>query len=113
MSCARRPRRNQSGETLIEVLAAVMVLGIAALAILAGMELSIKTSDVHRKQTTGSAYARSYAEAIQRHIAADAANYMPCAGANVYTPDIVGFGSQMPAGYSATQDAAKRVPPNG
>ncbi|MFC7495969.1 MULTISPECIES: type IV pilus modification PilV family protein [unclassified Nocardioides] len=103
--------RSDSGETLVEVLAAVIILGIAGVAIVAGLQLSVQASDIHRKQTTGSAYARSYAEAIERWVAADAGHYVECAGASAYTPALVGFA--VPSGYDADHAAAKRVAPDG
>ena len=72
------------GESLVEVLLSLTILGIAGVAIMAGLQLSVTASDIHRKQTTGSAYARSYAEAIQRYVAAG--NYAACAGAGERGP---------------------------
>jgi type II secretory pathway pseudopilin PulG len=57
------------GESLLEVVVAVTVLGIAAVAILSGMALSSKISDTHRKQATAAAYVRDYAEAIEATVA--------------------------------------------
>ncbi|MDQ6524550.1 type II secretion system protein [Nocardioides sp. LHD-245] len=94
--------RSDAGATLIEVLVALSILSIAAVAILAGVEMSIKTSDIHRKQSTGGAYVRNYAEAVQAYVADD--NYVPCAGAGAYAAAVIGF--DVPAGYSATQEAS-------
>jgi type II secretory pathway pseudopilin PulG len=100
------------GETLVEVLAAVVILGIAGVAIVAGLMLSVKASDMHRKETTGGAYVRSFAEAIQNYVAAG--NYTGCAGANAYkvsavTSQVTG----LPGTYTLTQKAARSVGPNG
>ncbi len=105
------PLRGERGETLVEMLVALTILGLAGVAVLAGLQLSVTTSDIHRKQTTGGAYVRSYAEAIQRYVAAG--NYVACAGPGAYPPATVGFAGELPAGYTATQSAAKRVPPDG
>jgi type II secretory pathway pseudopilin PulG len=113
MGGRRTPLRSDSGETLVEILVALVILGTAGVAIVAGLELSVKASDIHRKQTTGGAYARSYAEAIADWVASDAGHYVPCAGAGTYGPATVGFASQLPPGYTGTQAAAKRVPPDG
>ncbi len=111
---AHCPRwRDERGETLVELLVALVILGVAAVAILAGLQLSVTTSDIHRKQTTGGAYARSYAEAIVRHVTSNPGNYVACAPANAYAPAAVGFAGELPAGFSASQAAARRVPPNG
>ncbi|OIJ25907.1 type IV pilus modification PilV family protein [Nocardioides luteus] len=105
------PWHSDRGETLVEVLVAVSILGIAGVAVVTGLQMSITSSDIHRKQTTGGAYARSYAESIQDYVAAAADRYVPCAGANAYSPATVGF--TVPAGYTAEQALAKRVPPDG
>jgi prepilin-type N-terminal cleavage/methylation domain-containing protein len=110
----RRPRidaGSDRGESLIELLVAIVILGIAAVAVLAGLQLSVTTSDIHRKQTTGGAYARSYAEAIERYVAQASSNYVPCAGAVDYDAATVGFTA--PDGFTATHAPARRVPPGG
>jgi len=99
------------GETLVEVLVAVVILGVAGVAVVAGLQMSVAASDIHRKETTGGAYARSYAEAIQEYVAAG--HYAPCAASGDYAPSTVGFSGALPAGYTASQAAAKRVPPDG
>ena len=110
----RRPDlRSDRGETLVEMLVAIAIIGVAGVAILAGLRVSVATSDIHRKQTTGSAYARSYAEAITEYVASAASHYVPCAGANAYSAATVGFVGQLPAGYTASHTAAQRVPPTG
>src|SRR5690348_15563467 len=86
--------RSDRGESLVEVLVALSILGVAAVAILAGLQLSVKTSDIHRKETTGGAYARSYAEAIERYVASAADHYVTCAPANAYSPATVGFAGE-------------------
>ncbi len=106
-------RRDERGETLVEVLVALVILGVAAVAILAGLQLSVTTSDIHRKQTTGGAYVRSYAEAIQSYVASAASHYVPCAPSNTYSPATVGFAGELPAGFTGTQAQAQRVAADG
>lgn len=96
--------RNDRGDTLIEIIVAVAILGLAAVAILGGLTLSVKVSDSHRKQANSSGFARDYAEAIEHYVGKAANNYQKCATANVYSPSTVGF--TVPAGYTATQSAA-------
>lgn len=81
------------GETLVELVVAVAILGIGAVAILGGVMLSAKTSTVHRNEATGGAYVRSFAEAIQNYV--DANGYPACgSAASVYggvaVPDLPG-----------------------
>jgi type II secretory pathway pseudopilin PulG len=95
--------RSEEGATLVETLVAVVILGVAAVAILAGLQLSVTASDIHRKQTSDGAYVRGYAEKIEQYLDVSA-NYVKCAGADAYSPAVVGYA--VPAGHSAQQAAA-------
>lgn len=97
-----RHRGAEAGATLVEVLVALSILSIAGVAILAGLQMSVYASDIHRKQSTGGAYVRNYAEAIERYLDTPG-NYVRCAGANAYAPATVGF--TVPAGYTASHEA--------
>ena len=99
----RPTARSDDGTSLVETLVALAILSIAAVAILAGLQLSVVTSDVHRKQSSDGAYVRGYAEAIEQYLNT-AGNYVPCAGANAYSPGTVGY--TVPAGHNAQQAAA-------
>lgn len=110
-----RAQRGDTGETLVEVLVAVAILGLAGVAVLAGMGLAAKASNIHRKETTGSAQVSAYAEDIQRYVTNNPSAW-DCANAGTaYSPATVGFGT--PTGfndptYSATplsQNAAGQV----
>jgi prepilin-type N-terminal cleavage/methylation domain-containing protein len=57
-------RGNDRGDTLLEVMVAVAILGIAAVVIVAGMTLSAKVSDYHRKEANAASVLRNYAESI-------------------------------------------------
>ena len=102
--------RSDDGASLVETLVAVVILGIAAVAILAGLQLSVTASDIHRKQTSDGAYVRGYAEAIEKYLNATG-NYVKCAGANAYSPATVGF--SVPAGHNAQQAAAEPLAGDG
>lgn len=68
----------EEGTTLVELLVAVAILGIAFVAILGGMMTSVTASDVHRKQADGLALLTRNAEAVK------AAPYVPCAPPAAY-----------------------------
>jgi type II secretory pathway pseudopilin PulG len=106
----RSAARPDDGATLVETLVALVILGIAGVAILAGLQLSVMASDVHRKQTSDGAYVRGYAEAIEQYLATSS-NYVKCAGAGVYSPATVGY--TIPTGHSAQQAAAVPLDGNG
>lgn len=96
MTTSPTPQASDRGETLIELVVAVAILGIAAVAILGGLMMSIRTSVMHRNDATGGAYVRSFAEAIQTDV--DTNGYRTCATASsgyagVAVPDL-------PPGYT-------------
>jgi len=94
----RAPRvAGDSGETLVELLVAIVIMGITGAAIMGGLLASVHFSDVHRKQSTAGAYARDYGEAVDRFVAGG--GYVECADTSAYTPAAVGFST--PTGFSA------------
>jgi type II secretory pathway pseudopilin PulG len=88
----------ERGETLVELLLAIVILGIAGVAVLGGLGTSIIVSDAHRKQTVSGAAVRAYAEQLQTKVAA--AGYVSCAGMGSYASGAVGY--TPPAGYAAS-----------
>jgi prepilin-type N-terminal cleavage/methylation domain-containing protein len=66
---ARHRVTDERGETLVEVLLAVAIMGIAAVALMAGLTTSVLMSDIHRKQATAGTAVRDYAEALQKYVA--------------------------------------------
>ena len=59
-------RHDDNGETLIEVLATIIILGTAIAALLAGISTAVLNSSNHRDLATGNALLRSYAEAVKQ-----------------------------------------------
>src|SRR4051812_13455105 len=109
-----RRLQNDRGESLIEVLVAVVILGFAGVAVMAGLGIAAQASDIHRKETTSGAYVRSYAEAIENYGATPGQSYYkPCAAANAYNVAAVTSTLGLPSGYSASHDPAKSVGNNG
>lgn len=100
----RRRRRDERGETLVELLVAIVIIGTAVVAVMAGLQLSIKASDLNRRQANSGSAVRSAAEVIERYVNADKANYDDCASANAYRSQVT---LDLPSGYTATQSAAQ------
>jgi len=85
------------GESLLELLVAVTIMGIAVTAIVGGIGVSVLMSDIHRKQATSGTVVRDYGEAIM------AGGYVPCANPASY-PAAAG---SIPSGYSASVSSLK------
>lgn len=87
--------RGEQGESLLELLIAVAIMGLAVVALMAGLVTSVLISDVHRKQATAGTTVRDYAEAIQTFVASG--NYVDsCASIAPY--NLPAF--SVPAGYT-------------
>lgn len=86
---AQRWGSSDRGDTLVEVLIAMAILGMAGVAVIAGLGLAAKSSDIHRKDTTGSSYLRNYAEDIQKYIESHPSAYVGCSPD--YSATKVGF----------------------
>ena len=104
MTTATTTDRSEVGMTLVEILVAVAILGIAVAGIVSGIGASSLTSDRHRKQATADTVVKSYAEAIKQQM--DVGGYVSCTTA-VPTPlasyapaNLNGFSA--PSGYSAS-----------
>jgi hypothetical protein len=74
----RGPCGNDRGETLIELLATIAVMGTAVVTIIGATGTAIRLSDLHRKQATAGAYVRAFAEAIEARVAGTPTGYVSC-----------------------------------
>lgn len=81
------------GETLLELVIALAILGIAVVAIVGGLSAAVMLSDVHRKQAAAGVAVRDYAEAMQTSVATG--HYTACAAPSpvTFTP---------PTGYTSS-----------
>ena len=68
--------RSDAGETLVEVVIAMVILAGAISALLGGIATTVRVSTHHREQATANAVLRSYAEAIKENARV---GYIPCA----------------------------------
>lgn len=80
---------SDSGETLVELLLSIVIMGICFAAVLAGIGTSVRASAINHEQAFDSSYSRALAERIE------AQTFVPCATASTYTTDGV-----LPAGSS-------------
>jgi Tfp pilus assembly protein PilE len=94
------------GETLVELLVTLVILGTAVLALVGGIGTAITISDVHRKQANAGAYLRDYADGVENFIAGNATTatgYKPCTGGSLPNSTY-----QTPTGYTFTDTAHYR-----
>jgi prepilin-type N-terminal cleavage/methylation domain-containing protein len=68
----------ERGETLLELIVAITILGVCVVALGSGIALSVTISVVHRSQATAQDSLRNYAETLQNF-------YTPCTATS--TPD--------------------------
>ena len=83
-------RPSDAGETLVEILLSIVILGIAVSALMFGMASAATTSGLHDDSAEQAELVRNYADAVQ------AMPYGACA--NFYTPT----GVAVPTGYTVT-----------
>jgi len=90
-----------AGETLIELLMAVVIMGIAIVAVVGGISTSIMMSDIHHKQATAGAYVRDFAEAVENGVATSSKYTTGATAATVYgglyAPPISGYTASVTA----------------
>jgi Tfp pilus assembly protein PilV len=89
MRCHRPHHRRADadrGETLLELIMAIMILGVSVVAIGSGIALSITISAVHRNQATAQDSLRNYAETLQSSYVACTANSTPKYTASLVAP---------------------------
>jgi Tfp pilus assembly protein PilV len=67
------------GESLIELLVALLIMGTTVVAVVGGLGTAIMMSDVHRKQATAAAYLNTFAANIESAVAASPTQYVACA----------------------------------
>ncbi|WP_112243931.1 type IV pilus modification PilV family protein [Kribbella monticola] len=88
----------EHGESLLELVVAVALMGVAVVAVMSGLTTTVLMSDVQRKQATVGVVVRDYAEALQQYVASG--HYVAC-GSTYNVPDFVapqGFSAKVVAG---------------
>jgi type II secretory pathway pseudopilin PulG len=93
-----RARVEDAGETLLELVVAIAILGVVVVAVGSGVALGVRVSSMHRSQTTSGAYVRSYAEAIDHSVAVS--SWAGCAATPATYQNPSGF--SVPSGYAAS-----------
>ena len=95
---------SDGGESLLELLIAIAILGIAIVAVVGSLVTGVLVSDIHRKQTVAGSTLRNYAESVESSVAASTSAYTSCGTPSAYaTPS----GFTAPAGYTASVTAVR------
>lgn len=106
MTRTRGPGGGERGDTLLEIIISISIMGIAVLAVLAAVGTGVTTSSIHRQSVLGSTSVRDLAEAVQ------AAPYSPCASTYVPSPvpSVSGFSYTISVPSVLAYPAASPVP---
>jgi type II secretory pathway pseudopilin PulG len=88
----------QSGSSLVEVLVAVVILGILGAASLAAMATLISSGDRTRRAVSALTAVQSSADAV----ASTATPYVACSPESAYQARIASLGSAIPAGITVS-----------
>lgn len=96
---ARRQADGEAGMTLVEILVALTIMGLAIAGITAGLGTASTASATHRRTVNADTVVRDYAEAIKHWVRAG--HYRDCAGSGYYSATAVGF--TPPDGYQVSQ----------
>lgn len=97
--------RDESGETLAEVLSTIVIIGLAIAALLAGLSTTILSTSRHRDLATADTLIRGYAEALKQ---ASHAGYINSAS----TYNITSTAYTLPSGWAAPANQVLYPDPN-
>lgn len=87
-----RARPDERGETLIESLVTILLLGLAVVGLLAGFVTVARLTDQNDRTTHAANYAQSFAEQLKQPVSDDVAamEYRPCGEAGAGDYQLVG-----------------------
>ena len=91
--------RSEAGDTLVEVLLAIVVLGLTSVALLAGFGTMISSSAQYRSLATMDTVLRSASQQAISQVGQQSALFASCESAGPSGPGQVSF--SLPAGYAA------------
>jgi Tfp pilus assembly protein PilV len=72
-------RLSERGESLIELVVALALLGLGVVAVVGGLGASSVAADSTRKETSAAVEVKNFAEALENYVSSSASAYVPCA----------------------------------
>lgn len=87
-----RERERERGETLVELMVTISILGVSVVAILGALWTTLRVADFNSKSSSADTVLRAFAETMKQGGSSDTYHYVPCttAGGQVtypaYTP---------------------------
>lgn len=73
--------KDERGETLLELVISIAIMGVIIVPVMGGLATGVLASGIQREQATAGVYARDYAEAIENSVSGT--GYAPCAPAAI------------------------------
>jgi Tfp pilus assembly protein PilW len=89
--------RGARGETLVELLVTVTIMGMVIVALVAGLSTTLIAGDAHRQESSAEGVVRNYAEWVAD---SNLVPYTDCASPGAYTSAASGFSP--PAGWTVS-----------
>jgi hypothetical protein len=100
---------DERGETLLEILITIMVMGVGMVAVVAALSTLIIGSDTHHGLAQGEVVVRDYGEAIKAK-AINSTTFTPCPGNP--TSEVTPSGFAFPSGWSVSNVIVEWWQPN-
>jgi len=75
---AQLSKRDDRGESLVELLVALAVMATAVVVLLGALATAIRVCEFHRLQTQAGVFARTFAETLENKVTGSQDNYVPC-----------------------------------
>ena len=104
-----QPSPTDDGFTLVEVLMALIVLGIGVAALMAAMGMHVKTSAANRNQAAGAAMLVTASEYVKSYAWNPTVSGGTCAA--IQASDLPTPAPTPPTGYTVTYGAGQTMPP--
>src|SRR5665213_3488499 len=105
-------QHDDRGDTLIEILLSLIILGLASLALIVAFGTSMTASGEHRSLTTGDTYVKTVANHVAGSVQSSTSNFSSCPTPSSNLTSVLSAyssiaGQVSPTGYGASVTAVK------